>query len=696
MTVEVPAVLQAQPFLRDVLGLYSSEARQTSLNNELRLNVEMILNYLGLRMEYQDIDQGLPADQEMRKYRAVVYWQNSSKMKDAEKFWTWLADQLAAGRKVILLNGPGPLVESANGVSIPLPVINKTLGRMGLELGSRSSDFAVDATILFKDTLVAGFERQPEPRKVPFRQVISTRADNRIHLKIALSSTGQVSDAVVTGPSGAVALQGYAGYMDPLNFKRQWIINPFEFFSQGLGVEDSPRPDCTTINGRRIFYSNIDGDGFGNLSLVDPNFLSAEIIFDRILRAYPQYPFTVSVITSEIDMDYFGSLRKRKTAQRIFNLDNVEAASHTFSHPIVWNTSLISGQALTEYTKAFSDKTPSNGALLAYSIPGYVYNPAREIVFSSKYIQDKLLPAGKECRVLQWSGNCLPDEKALRTCSESGILNLNGGDSRFDGIYPSYMHLSPLYRQVGPYYQVFSSNSNENLYTYLWTRDFGRYQNVIQTYKNTESPRRVSPINVYYHFYSGERPASVYALKTIYDWVGAQPVIPVYASRYVKTVNGFISTRIEKNGENGWTVSGYGDCRTMRFDNCLLYPDLKSSAGVLGFRHYQGGLYIFLDQRENSRIVLTPEKPGSAYLYESDAELTNLAGTIGKEWNFDSFCHAKGDYVWLNLPANRLYRITAYNGSRRTSIDRVSGSGGRLDFRIPLNGRSKITVSAVR
>ena len=96
---------------------------------------------------------------------------------------------------------------------------------------------------------------------------------------------------------------------------------------------------------------------------------------------------------------------------------------------------------------------------------------------------------------------------------------MNGGDSRLDGEYPSYHYVAPLYRQHEGFYQIHSSNSNENTYTNLWSGPFGGYVNAIQTFANTDSPRRILPVNVYYHFYSGERQAALEALRIVYNWV---------------------------------------------------------------------------------------------------------------------------------------------------------------------------------
>ena len=69
-----------------------------------------------------------------------------------------------------------------------------------------------------------------------------------------------------------------------------------------------------------------------------------------------------------------------------------------------------------------------------------------------------------------------------------------------------------------------------------------------------------------------------------YEWVGnhRRDLYPVFASQFIETGNGLISARIEKLSESSWRVSDYGACRTVRFDGCSLYPDLRQARRLFG------------------------------------------------------------------------------------------------------------------
>lgn len=324
----------------------------------------------------------------------------------------------------------------------------------------------------------------------------------------------------------------------------------------------------------------------------------------------------------------------------------------------------------------------------------YEYDPEKEVVWTSRYIEENLLPADKQCRIVLWSGNCLPDEETLALCEKAGLQNMNGGDSRFDGEFPSYATVAPLYRQVGPYYQIHSSNSNENTYTNLWSGQYGAFQNVVQTFQNTESPRRILPIDVYYHFYSGERHASLLALQRVYAWVAArrEEIFPVYASRFIDVVHGFIDARIERLGEGVWRVSNSGQCRTVRFDHCALYPDLVRSTGVLGFRHYQDCLYVALDETKEHVIALTDRPPDRPYLVQATADVLGLHRESGA-LRFRSAALGKATFVWADLAANTDFSVLV-EGQTATAMHPVrSDTVGGLRFTVPLVGPAAISIA---
>jgi hypothetical protein len=176
-----------------------------------------------------------------------------------------------------------------------------------------------------------------------------------------------------------------------------------------------------------------------------------------------------------------------------------------------------------------------------------------------------------------------------------GVANLNGGDARLDPHFPSLTSLAPYGRDVGPYLQVHSGAANENLFTNLWTGPFDGLRQVIAQFEATEAPRRLSAVDLYYHFYAGERAAGLKALQDCYHWAEGQPLAPVFASRYARMVEGFYAAKLAPAGPDAWDAAAMGACRTLRFEHEARVPDLAASRGVAGYmRASHDRLYVHL------------------------------------------------------------------------------------------------------
>ena len=684
----------AQPVERRVLGLYNSAEKKTEMYNPIRSDVAMVLNYLGLQVEYHDVAKGLPGAGEMQQYRGVVAWLETDRLAQTGAYWDWLGAQLAAGRRVVLLNAPGPRLDQATSRPLPLSRVNGALAALGVAIGTAYSTQPLDIEMTLRDSARVEFERRLAGEVQRFTELRSIDPRNQVLLSLRMRSTGARSDAVVLTPNGGVVCEGYARYIDPQSRRRQWRIDPFYFFSQALGVEGVPRFDCTTLCGARVFYSHIDADGMTSLSLVDRQSSCGSIICDRILSRYQALPFTASVIVAEVDPRYRGSDKTVAVARKIFALPNVEAASHSFSHPLVWNSDLEPVSLDSKYMAQMATATRSGKALLPWPLEGYAFDPVRETAGSCRYVSEQLLPPGRQCRVMLWSGNCLPDTPALAACADAGLLNLNGGDGRFDGDYPSYSNLAPLYRPVGPYHQVYTSAANENPYTNSWQSNYAGYQNVLQTYRNSETPRRVLPVNVYFHYYSGEREASLGALQRVMQWVEARSdsLYPVYASDYVRLVEGFISGRLVRRGARVWLVTDNGACQTLRFDSCALYPDLDQCTGVLGFRHYQGALYVFLDETREHTIALTESAPRKPYLTLATAPVNQLRLEGDRALTYHSQALVQARFVWANLPPGAGFTVLT-EGKQVTEQQVQVDSRGVLAFTAQLGGPARVRLT---
>ncbi len=661
------------PLGRRVLALYAASESPSVDRTVIHQAAETPLNHLGLIVDYHDVESGLPTDEQMRAYRGFLTWFQDARMKHAADYCRWFARQIQAGKKAVVLGGLGAW-EEADGSATKPELVADALAALGLRDGGNWTDNPFVLAVQSKDAAMVEFERTLQHEVKTYRQIVSTDRKNKVYLTLTRTDRkNAASHAVVVTPTGGFALDGYVLYQDPKTFVRQWRIDPFAFFEAAFGLAGEPRMDVTTLNGARLMYSHIDGDGFLNVSEIDTKKLSPELIDEQILARY-DLPFTVSVITGEVHPKALGSARTVSIARKILARSNVEAASHTFSHPYDWT------QRKPGLTR----------------IPGYAdtYKLEKEIAGSVGYINEHLLPAGKKAAVYQWSGHCNPTPEAIAVVDGLGLLNINGGDSRFDADFPSVAHVAPLTRPGKPV-QFYATNTNENLYTGEWTGPFFGFKNVIFTFKNTGSPRRLRPINVYYHFYSGEKQAALTALHEVYGWVLAQNIAPVYTSDYLKTAAGFLRSRIAKLPGGAWEVRDNGACRTARFDDTTAHLDLEKSTGVVGYSHQKGSLYVHLDAAQRHTIALAEAAPTLPYVAGANGFVHSLVRK-GDVLTLQASTYRPSQIQLANLKKNRTYTIEVRNGDKITKSAISSSSAGTLTIPLPAGPAVGITIRSIK
>ena len=703
---------------RTILAVFDSteDYNRTADANLIRRNAEVPLNYLGLKVRYHDLAAGLPAENSMRDVLGILTWFQDDEMADAEKYARWAAAQIQAGKRYVALGLFGFARDKRSGILTSAKSMDAFLTAFGVSAGGGWTENPFIIELVKKESSMVEFERTLEHELEYYDQFTPTRKGSKSYLVLRLKNRpGSESSVVFTTPRGGFAMQSYDILLNYADNRMRWRINPFRFFNEAYGLEVTPRYDTTTRFGRRLFYSHIDGDGFENLAGTRPEKLSAEVVYDQILKAY-DLPFTVSVITSTIDPRYNGSDYAAATAQKIFSLPNVEAGVHTFSHPLYWNEKIVSfkikGYSAKPWSKKLarrgsvpdddvSENTVQEGFSVSWNTGHYLNREIREAV---DYVNGKLLPAGKRAQVYQWSGDCRPTKEALEHVEDEGLMNINGGDGRIDRLFPTYTVFSPLGRNVGGLIQVYTSSANENIFTDLWQPPYDRYAHVIQTFQQTEIPtlidgrqRRIAPINVYYHFYAAEKETSLFALKEAYDYVLSENTLPVFTSKYIRIVRGFFSGTIRRDDDSAWIFSDYGEDHTVRLDGVSEVPDLVKSKGILGFKRWGNSLYIDLAANGPIRLYLKAGDPGRPYLEESSFDPDSV---IFQGGNFTASGHI---YRGLELCFRRMgagddYTLQVSNGSGKVLENaRIrSDRDGTLDIRSKITGDVSVALKILK
>jgi hypothetical protein len=660
----------AAPEPRTVLALYlpgqiPGKHKDTAYL-PLHQQAELPLNQAGLVVEWLDVSKPLPDPASRPDVRGTLAWFAAERsFDDSRPLCKWLDEGAKRGWKTVFLGAIG--LYKKDSVKDTLPTECKELFKtLGFELGGTHAVEPLDVAVATASAMI-GFERRPDLSEKGFvpmsRMLPGVSGSAELKLKAVSDDLPwkELHPIAVTA-RGALGLDPFFFYqnneMEPAQFR--WIVDPFSFFAKAFGTEGLPRPDASTLSGRRLFFTHVDGDGFFNASEVDRTRLSGEVFLRELVEKMTDMPFTLSLIAGYYDLALYNDAASIDLSRRALRRPNVEPAAHAYSHPLVW-----------------AERT------IALKIPRYALDLRKEVQGSMKMIGDLILN-GRQPKLFLWSGDCVPNEETVGYAESAGFLHMNGGGGRFDRRTPSYAYLFPLSRMAGRHRQLYAPHSNENVFTNLWTGPYYGYREVVETFERTETPLRVKPVDVYIHFYSAERYASLQALKGAYDWARRQPLVPVFAGRYAKAANGFFEMKVERLGPRRFRLDGGAALRTVRFDGEKGVPDLRASKGVLGWTRKGQALYVALDESASREVALGPEQESGPRLEEASFEVLDWK-TAGGGVSFRKQGWWVSECTLAGLAPGRAYAV---NGGGLQAVLQA-GPDGRLKLRFPDSERGR-------
>ena len=581
---------------RKILGLYNGDEWPDPVYSNLHRLAVMPLNHLGYQVELHDLTQPLPTGILAGRYAGIIVWP-STDHSDAKNILTnWVRTQIGHGIPVAFLDRFGFSPSLAG----QLPGLEYRAGRKPprqLAVLSRNPGITL--------------EKEPQPVASQFVPLKITAGESLV--TVGSPDGKQTSDAVALTPWGGYALEPFVTMQSIGDQGARWILDPFEFFRRALKLRQQPAPDTTTENGVRLLLTHIDGDGFESRAEWPGGRYAATELREQILKKY-RIPTSFSVITSSLgDHGLYPEAAPglQAEARAIFALPWIEAASHSFSHPYYWQNSEVAKQ----------------GHDIQYlPIPGYSFSLDDEIPGSIRFVEQNLLPPGKKVSLFQWSGDCTPGADALVAAERAGVATINGGYTAVTESNRGLALVSPLGVEKGGYFQVFAPNQNENIYTNHWSGPFYGYRRVLETFRLTDVPRRLKPINIYYHVYSMTKVASWKALDEVYTSVLAQKPFPVYPSEYVGKVLDFNQTVIAVSGD-GWRIRNAGDLRQLRLPISAGYPDLVASRGIIGFFDHNDQRYFHLAPGGEAFLKLSDKPPARAWLAAASVRVDSFDWT---------------------------------------------------------------------
>jgi hypothetical protein len=636
-----------EPQLRRVLVVQDPQPRTDLTTSDGVRYVTTPLNYLGYTIDYQDVRQPLPQGDLHDRYAGIVIWLNDQAPHVGE-YRAWLSKQIDSGMHVAIFTSFGTEMDGQ---------FARKLGLQTVAGKPANGTLAVESS----DPQLMGFEMAPRPDPGNY---VGVRVGPGSRSLLRLHSGNFTIDAAALTPWGGYVMRPFAVFELSDVDEARWVVQPMAFLRAALRLPtDVPVPDTTTENGRRILMTHIDGDGFasrvefrdsgGTNTPQSPEYAGEPLY--RMLRDVG-VPTTVSLIEGEVSDE--GPYRAfaahlRAIGKQIFELPNVEVATHTFTHPLqwMWVTGLGDPPSKDITTEGGSEGV-ANYHGLSIPIPGYQFSIDREIAGSIKFIDTQVAPRGKPVRVVLWSGDCQVPEPVLKAAYEAGVMNLNGGDTLITKSNPSWTAIAPIGVRKGSYYQVFAPNQNEELYTDLWHGPFYGFRRVLETFEMTDKPIRFKPIDVYYHMFTGTKFASMKALRDVLHAVLAQPVTPVFVSEYSRNVLDWLDTSVTRDGRF-WVVRNGGHLRTVRLPVGKV-PDMTTAIGVVGYLPGPGGTYVHLAGSEARFAVLdASDARRTPYLAQANGRIEHFSRT-GNGFAFDLRARVAPRYWLANVGTCRV------------------------------------------
>ncbi len=721
----------SRPVPRDIIALYDSRHEKKPEATRLHRLAEMPLNWLGYKLVFVDVNGTLPRGEELGRYRGIVTW-FSEPLADAKEYLSWLDSATGAGLRLACLAELAPPEPAGT-----QEVVSRIFARLGLRYTDQYVKVTYKSKLLTVNREMAGFERPIDKVLPEFPVLQPASAAAQVHLSASVADIDGVpsSALIVTSPGGGYVADGFTIFYDETADRVRWIVNPFLFFKLALGEDRIPVPDVTTLFGRRMYFSHIDGDGWNNISEIEGyremQAAAADVIRIEAIEPFPDLPVSVGLIAGDAVPELGGVLTTHVSARKIFALPQVEVASHTYTHPFSWGF-------FENYDRqaelAQIDKATRPSSSVMDQVRGFLYRIAGKAQISdtrNRYIagsadlprsylkvpfdiateingalalSESLAPPGKRAGIYLWSGDTEPSEALLRATRLAGVRNMNGGDTRFDTEFPSVFYVPPIARPVGRERQIYAVNSNENTYTNNWHGPFYGQLMLEQTLLNTDKPRRLKPFNLYYHMYSGEKPGALTAITHFLNLARSSPVIPVTASTYAAVADSFFDAEIQQVDAMSWSISKRGAVQTFRFDDAQeIDVDTLRSVGVLGAKRLNGALYVSLDTAvEPAMIVLRKAADvqanvvaGHPQIVESRWQLSNRQPDGACSFTMSAQGFGPGEMMWQGMPQQNYLIIAQRSGASLARSEITAGPNGLFSVKLEANATEPLELKVV-
>ncbi len=624
---------------RKIAVLYAPDKSKGSITlqynlNLFRQNVQLFLNYHGFTHEY--IDYTNPSEL-ARAYDfpiiATVF--RDEKVRNHYGVLKLLVDSEA--EKYFFI-GALPLYD-LNGNSKDWNLVEAFFKKFGIEynhLGIVSTSDEILASSKYHP-----FETALEKTDWFYAKLIPEEAATKV---LTIDSGGEVYSPFFFNSRALFALGDFL--FDEK--KAQYYFNLFEVFGDFL--DPAVIPSYCEGYGYRLAYSHIDGDGFMNSRQETPHIMGFERSAGLLEKT--TLPVSASFIVEELmaQAERKGRFYNIVAARKLIDLPHIELASHTLTHPYVWE-----GGDSTQKTAV-----------------GYTYGPVDTVAETRGSLDILSEMFAQDTNLLFFSGNCLPTEEQLRYLREQGILAINGGDTVYNKKTHFLFNVSPPYSAVGKEIQVHTGAANENILTNLWTAPLDGFRKTISTFQNTAKPYLIAPIDIYYHYYSGAPLPAFEALQDVYEFVEKSEISPLFTSEYIELFRDWYDAEIIEQ-EDRYKIHTNGFLRLVKIKKKRGYYhiDMVRSRGVAGYDLVGDYWNVYLDGSREHTVVFSKNKPRNVFYIQKASHKFSILLQTDEEliYRFHGYGPFRVRFGGLNNRKN--YQLTATRGKKTLASVKV-------------------------
>lgn len=236
LVLMIPIVIPAQDavYQKSVLALYKSSEGQTKEENEIFFYMSRVLDEMGLKVVYWDIDRGIPGDSVTRYNRAVISWFRGPSMRNPGAYLDFLDNMINQGKKVLVMDNFGAYQDRQTEEFVRPLRLNTTLAKLGIMY---YGDWTQDGDLLEIDrknsVMVEDQARQNIQESSFFYHFISSDRELKTYLSIKRKDREyDSSPVIVTNRNGGFALSRYIYRIE--NGSVKMLLNVSEFLREAL------------------------------------------------------------------------------------------------------------------------------------------------------------------------------------------------------------------------------------------------------------------------------------------------------------------------------------------------------------------------------------------------------------------------------------------------------------------------------